>query len=102
MVPSLLRSRCSLDSKGNSALIVNRRCCVVVALLLGMLSLAAPGLLAQYSTTTFIDPNTFPGDVTADVFDQPIATDGTYTAIVSTDGSVWSKTVAGGTPLKLF
>ena len=75
---------------------------LVVVLTFGLLSLAAPGLLAQYSTTKFIDPNTFPTDTTAGFnFGETIATDGTYTAI-STNDAVWSKTVVGGTPVKLF
>jgi Bacterial Ig-like domain (group 3) len=74
----------------------------VVALTLGLLSFAAPGLLAQYSVTKFIDPNTFPADTTPGfALGGAIATDGTYTAI-STSDAVWSKTVAGGTPVKLF
>lgn len=75
---------------------------VMIAFALGLGSFSAPSLIAQYSTTKFIDPNTFPTDTTPGFgLGEPIATDGTYTAISTTD-AVWSKTVAGGTPQKLF
>jgi hypothetical protein len=74
----------------------------VIALALGIVSLAAPRLTAQYSVTKYIDPTTFPTDTNSlFTFGQPIATDGTYTAI-STFDAVWSEPVAGGTPQKLF
>jgi len=71
-------------------------------LTLAVLSLSAPALFAQYSTTKFIDPNTFPTDTTSGFgLGATLVTDGTYTAL-STYDAVWSKTVAGGTPQKLF
>jgi len=74
----------------------------VLSLVLAMLALAAPGLLAQYSTSKYLDPNSFPADARPGFyFGMPMATDGAYTAISTTD-AVWATPVAGNTPLQLF
>ena len=128
MVPNVGRNRFSLDSKGNSALSCScepeptalawrgesstRSSSLSpggwgfsfrsLLIALAVVCLGATGLLAQYSTTKFIDPNTFPTDTTPGFgLGATPATDGTYVAL-STYDAVWSKTVTGGTPVKLF
>ena len=95
----------SVRNLANSGSVLRRGWVVAVrrmVVVLAVVCLGVTGMLAQYSTTKFIDPNTFPTDTTSGFgLGATLVTDGTYTAL-STYDAVWSKTVAGGTPVKLF